>query len=104
MRAIMWKGHAGPTECDASPRIIDDTDALVWMVNHTDHGLVVEVGDEVGSIEVGDFVTVPDSVGNACRSSSLWGLTEFVEEEYGHLARVPLAELNLFLVTGADAA
>ena len=99
MRAIVWSGLDGAIERDCPLEIADGTDALVWIVACADQdwaGVVVEVGDEVGSFDAGDLVTLPESAGDHCWSSSLWGLTEFAPgDRFGHLVRVPLAELNL---------
>ena len=99
MRAIVWNGVEGASERDLSPGVVDDTDALVWIVDRTDRdwaGVVVEVGEQVCSFDPGDLVTLPESAGDHCWSSSLWGLTEFGHgDRFGHLVRVPLAELNL---------
>ena len=101
VRAIVWHGLDGCLECDRAACIEDGTDALVWVVNNPHDnlaGIVLEVGIEVGTVEAGDRVILPGSVGAQCRSSSLWGLTEFpgLDERRGHIVRVPLAEFNLF--------
>lgn len=105
MQAIAWHGTSGAEQCDSPPHIVDGTDALVWALRRENcdvEGVVVEVGEEVCSFDVGDFVIVLDSAGDHCCSSSLWGLTEFVQAQpFGRLLRVPLAEFNLLQVRGA---
>ena len=107
MRAIVWNGAEGATECDAIAQVDDSTDALVWVAEQCGHdlaGVVVEVGDDVASLEPGDLVTIPCSAGSESCSSSLWGMTEFLDgRSWGHLVRVPLAEYNLLLVARTDA-
>jgi threonine dehydrogenase-like Zn-dependent dehydrogenase len=104
----VWQGTADRAECDASPEIVDGTDALVWVVSRHEadlSGVVVDVGDQVCSFEVGDPVIVPSSAGEQCCSSSLWGLTEYEpRDRFGHLVRVPLAEFNLLLAHPSEAA
>jgi threonine dehydrogenase-like Zn-dependent dehydrogenase len=100
MKAIAWTSPESVTVSETQNCIIDSTDALLLITSSDDpssgdlRGIIIDVGTDVATFEVGDRVLVPClRADRGC--SALAGYTEYLSSTGMRLARVPLAEYNL---------